>query len=271
MTVRFVWRPYALWALLLAASMLAACSSTKEPTLPSASAPVDKLYAEAKAELNSGAYEAAIKLLERIEGRAAGTTLAQQAQLDIAYAYWRSGDRVQAQATVERFIKLNPSSPALPYAMYLRGVVNFNDDIGIMGSMAGQDLAERDQRASRDAHQAFKQLVDQFPESEYAADARVRMDYIANALASYEVHVARYYYRRGAYVAAVNRAQLALVEFQGAPATEEALYIMVQSYAKLGLPVLRDDAERVFKQNFPNSTLPARGLAADKPWWKIWS
>lgn len=271
MTVRFIWRPRAWWAAWLAVAMLAACSSTKEPTLPSASAPVDKLYAEAKAELNSGAFESAIKLLERIEGRAAGTTLAQQAQLDIAYAYWRSGDRVQAQATIERFIKLNPSSPALPYAMYLRGVVNFNDDIGIMGSLAGQDLSERDQRASRDAFLAFKQVVDQFPDSEYAADARVRMDYIANSLASYEVHVARYYFRRGAYVAAVNRAQLTLVEFHGAPATEEALYIMVQSYAKLDMPVLRADAERVFKQNFPNSKLLTQGLAADKPWWKIWS
>ncbi len=106
----------------------------------------------------------AIKTLERVEGRAAGTLLAQQAQLDLAYAYWRSGERAQALATIERFIKLNPSSPALDYALYLRGVINFNDDIGVLGSLAGQDLSERDQRASRDAYQAFKQLVDQFPE-----------------------------------------------------------------------------------------------------------
>ena len=106
----------------------------------------------------SGAYDKAIKTLERVEGRAAGTLLAQQAQLDLAYAYWRSGERAQALATIERFIKLNPSSPALDYALYLRGVINFNDDIGVMGSLAGQDLSERDQRASRDAYQAFKQL-----------------------------------------------------------------------------------------------------------------
>jgi outer membrane protein assembly factor BamD len=220
----------------------------------------------------SGAWDSAIKTLERIEGRAAGTVLAQQAQLDLAYAYWRSGERAQALAAIERFIKLNPSSPALDYALYLRGVINFNDDIGVMGSLAGQDLAERDPRASRDAYQAFKQLVTQFPDSTYADDARMRMDYILNTLAEYELYVARYYFRRGAYVAAANRAQQALTDFEGAPATEEALYIMVQSYDRLGLDTLRDDANRVFQKNFPNSKLPSEGLRkAGKAWWHIWN
>jgi len=233
---------------------------------------VTELYADAKSDMASGAWDAAIKTLERVEGRAAGTILAQQAQLDLAYAYWRSGERAQALAAIERFIKLNPSSPALDYALYLRGVINFNDDIGIMGSLAGQDLAERDSKASRDAYQAFKQLVTQFPDSAYAEDARLRMDYILNTLAQYELYVARYYYRRGAYVAAVNRAQQALVDFEGAPATEEALYIMVQSYDRLGLDTLRDDANRVFQKNFPNSKLPSEGLPrAGKAWWHIWN
>jgi outer membrane protein assembly factor BamD len=220
----------------------------------------------------SGAWDAAIKTLERVEGRAAGTLLAQQAQLDLAYAYWRSGERAQALAAIERYIKLNPSSPALDYALYLRGVINFNDDIGVMGSLAGQDLAERDSRASRDSYQAFKQLVAQFPQSPYSEDARVRMDYILNTLAEYELYVARYYFRRGAFVAAVNRAQQAVVDFEGAPATEEALYIMVQSYDRLGLETLRDDANRVFVQNFPNSKLPSEGLRrSGKAWWHIWN
>ena len=214
----------------------------------------------------------AIKTLERVEGRAAGTILAQQAQLDLAYAYWRSGERAQALAAIERFIKLNPSSPALDYALYLRGVINFNDDIGVLGSLAGQDLAERDSKASRDAYQAFRQLVTQFPDSAYAEDARLRMDYILNTLAQYELYVARYYFRRGAYVAAVNRAQQAVVDFEGAPATEEALYIMVQSYDRLGLDTLRDDANRVFQTNFPNSRLPIDGLPrSGKAWWHIWN
>ena len=267
--------------MLLLCLALAGCSSkpTQPPGPPgqpagsSALPPgVEQLYADAKSDMASGAWDAAIKTLERVEGRAAGTLLAQQAQLDLAYAYWRSGERAQALAAIERYIKLNPSSPALDYALYLRGVINFNDDIGVMGSLAGQDLAERDSRASRDSYQAFKQLVTQFPQSPYSEDARVRMDYILNTLAEYELYVARYYFRRGAFVAAVNRAQQAVVDFEGAPATEEALYIMVQSYDRLGLETLRDDANRVFVQNFPNSKLPSEGLRrSGKAWWHIWN
>jgi len=275
MSVLRVWRICA--ALLLAGLAFAGCSSTKTAdsssiaTSTNPTATAEKLYAEAKGDIASGAFETAIKTLERVEGLAAGTLLAQQAQLDLAYAYWRSGDRTQALSTTERFIKLNPSSPALDYALYLRGVINFNDDIGVLGSLAGQDLAERDQRASRDSHQAFKQLIDQFPNSDYAEDARVRMDYIANSLAEYELYVARYYFRRGAYLAAVNRAQLAVTDFSGAPASEEALYIMVQSYDRLGLETLRDDANRVFTKNFPDSKLPSTGLRRSaRAWWHIW-
>lgn len=258
-------------ALLLVGLALAGCSSSK-PQQPATATAAEQLYAEAKDDIAIGSYEKAIKTLERVEGRAAGTLLAQQAQLDLAYAYWRSGERAQALSTIERFIKLNPSSPALDYALYLRGVINFNDDIGVMGSLAGQDLSERDQRASRDAFQAFKQLVDQFPDSAYAEDARARMNYIVNSLANYELHVARYYFRRGAYVAAVNRAQQSLVDFQGSPATEEALYIMVQSYDRLGLDTLRDDANRVFQKNYPNSVFPSQGLSkTGKAWWHIWN
>ena len=279
MTVFHVWRPIA--ALVLAGLALGGCS-TKPKDAPSApqgqvsstGVPpgVAELYAEAKEDMASGAWDTAIKTLERVEGRAAGTILAQQAQMDLAYAYWRSGERAQALAAIERFIKLNPSSPALDYALYLRGVINFNDDIGVLGSLAGQDLSERDSKASRDAYQAFRQLVAQFPDSAYAEDARLRMDYILNTQAQYELYVARYYFRRGPYVAAVSRAQQAVVDFEGAPATEEALYIMVQAYDRLGLDTLRDDANRVFQTNFPNSRLPNDGLPrSGKAWWHIWN
>lgn len=233
-------------------------------------ASAEKLYAEARDDMAAGSYERAIKTLEKVEGRAAGTLLAQQASLELAYAYWRTGERAQALSTVDRFIKLHPSSPALDYAIYLKGLINFNDSMGILSSIARQDLSERDQQASRDAWQAFKQLVDQFPSSRYSADARARMDYIVNALAEYELHVARYYFRRGAYVAAANRAQHAVREYQNTPTVEEALYIMVQSYDRLGLNDLRDDAERVMKKNFPNSEYYKRGLNRDVPWWKLW-
>ena len=265
------WRPRALLAPLLVSSLLAlltGCGS--DPKRDDSREAVDKLYAEARDDMSAGSYERAIKTLERIEGRAAGTLLAQQALLDMAYSQWRMGERVQATATVDRFIKLHPSSPAFDYALYLKGLINFNDNLGLFGNLAGQNLAERDQQASRDAYQAFKQLVEQFPASKYSADARQRMDYIVNALAEHEVHVARYYFRRTAYVAAANRAQQAVRDYPQTPASEEALYIMVASYDKLGLPELRDDAERVLKKNFPRSRFVEGGERISRPWWKFW-
>ncbi len=272
MTASKFWR-LARWPAVLAALalslQLAGCSSTPKDEAPNATA--DRLYKEAKEDMNSGSFERAIKSLERVEGLAAGSLLAQQALLDIAYMNWRTGEKAQALTAIERFIKLNPSSPALDYALYLRGIINFNDNLGPLGALAGQDLSERDQRASRDAYQAFKQLIDQYPASAYSADARLRMGYIVNSLASYEVHVARYYLRRGAYVAAANRAQGAVAEFSHTASVEEALAILVQSYEKLELTTLRDDAERVLRTNYPNSTYLADGASArDKPWWKIW-
>ena len=176
----------------------------------------------------------------------------------------------QALSSIDRFIKLNPSSAGLDYAIYLRGLINFNDDLGLLGSFAGQDLSERDQRAARDAWQSFKQLVDQFPTSRYAPDARARMDYIVNSLAAYEVHVARYYLRRGAYLAAANRAQQTVTDFQQTPAIEEALYILVQAYDRLELTQLRDAADRVLRLNYPQSRYLTEGLASkERPWWKL--
>ena len=253
---------------LVVLALLSACGTTSKDD--SRQSP-EKLYADAKDDLNAGSYEPAIKSLERLEGRAAGTLLAQQALLDLAWARWKTGERVQALSTLDRFIKLHPSSPALDYALYFKGVVNFNDNMGFLSAISRQNLSERDQQASRDSYQAFQQLVDQFPESKYAADARLRMNYIVNALADYEVHVARYYFRRSAYVAAANRAQQALRDYQGTPVAEEALYIMVSSYDRLGLTTLRDDAQRVLSANFPNSRFSADGVRRrQQAWWQFW-
>jgi len=249
-------------------ALLAACSS--DPKLNDRG-DVDKLYAEAREDMNAGSYERAIKAFERIEGRAAGTLLAQQALLDMAYAQWKSNDKVQAGTTLDRFIKLHPSSPAMDYALYLKGLINFIDNVGFLSFIARQDMSERDQQASRDSYQAFRQLVDQHPYSKYAPDARLRMDYIVNALAEYELHVARYYYRRGAFLAAANRAQQAVRDYQQAPATEEALYILGVSYDRLGLKDLSADADRVLKKNFPNSRYLKDGVRAPtRAWWQFW-
>ena len=255
-------------AISLAALGLVACDTTKDE---SSKWPPERLYTEAKEEAASGAYEKAIKLYERLEGRAAGTVLAQQAQLERAYLLWKTRETAQALSTIERFLKLHPTSPAYDYALYLQGLINFNDSLGFLGTLASQDLSERDQQASRDAYQSFRQLTERFPQSAYAEDARLRMNYIVNSLAAYEVHVASYYFRRGAYVAAANRAQQAVTEFQNSPAAEEALYIMTQSYDRLGLTQLRDDADRVLRSSFPNTKVYENGLGNKQTsWWKPW-
>lgn len=251
-----------------AVSLLVGCSSA--PVDKTATWSPNKIYAEAKDEMQSGAYDKAIPLLEKLEGRAAGTPLAQQAQLDKAYAHYKSAEPAQAIATLDRFLKLHPASPALDYALYLKGIVNFNDDLGLFSSITRQDLSERDQKAAKESFEAFKELVARFPDSRYTPDASQRMTYIVNSLAKYEVHVARYYYTRGAYLAAINRAQTALTEYRDVPVLEEALFIMVQSYDALGLPQLRDDAKRVLEKNYPQSQYVNGGPKASSSWWKLW-
>ena len=248
---------------------LTGCGSTPEDEFSGMNA--DKLYADAREEAAEGNYENAIKRLEKVEARASGTLLAQQAQLELAYAYYKTGERAQALAKIERFIRLHPTSPALDYALYLQGLVNFHDDLGLFAFISRQDLAERDQQAARDAYESLKQLVERFPTSRYAADAKLRMNYVVNSLAAGEVHVARFYFRRGAFLAAANRAQFAVSEFRNSPAAEEALYIMVRSYDQLALPELRDDATRVLKASFPNSPYLSQGFkTAARAWWQLW-
>ena len=254
---------------LLVGLVLSGCSST--PKDPTAGWSPEKIYQEARDEVSAGAWDKAIKLYEKLEGRAAGTLLAQQAQIDKAYAQYRTSEKVQAIATLDRFIRLHPTSPAMDYALYLKGLVNFNDNLGLFSSLINQDLSERDQKAAKESYESFQELSSRFPESKYTPDARQRMTYIVNSLAGYEVHVARFYARRGAHVAAINRAQQAINDYQGVPASEEALAILVYSYGELGMTQLRDDARRVLEKNFPGSVFLKNPLAGrnSKPWWQL--
>jgi len=232
---------------------------------------VQKLYAEARQELADRNWENAIKLYEKIESRYPFGRFAQQAQIEVAYAHWKNEDAASALATIDRFVKQNPNHPSADYMYFLKGLINFNDDLGIMGFFSGQDLSERDPKAATEAFVAFKDLVTRYPNSKYAPDAVQRMNYLVNTLASHEVHVARYYIKRKAYVAAVNRAQYALKTYPGAPANEEGLVIMVQAYDALGMTTLRDDAERVMIKNFPDSVYLKGGPKKDAPWWQPWN
>jgi len=229
-----------------------------------------KLYSEARDEMSSGNFERAVPLFERLESRYPFGNYALQAQMEIPYAYYRAADQPQALAAAERFIKLHPNHPNVDYMYYLRGLINFNDRSGIFDFLSQQDMTERDPRGTKEAFDAFKLLVDRFPNSIYTPDAIARLKYLVNAMAQYEVHVANYYYRRGAYVAAVNRAEFAIKEYRDAPAVEEALYLTVRSYEALGMTELRDDTNRVFLKNYPDSIFLRGGRVKREAWWKLW-
>lgn len=259
-----------LTAITLALAVLTGCSSQPKKDETANWSP-NKLYAEAMDERSAGNFDRAVQLFEKLEGRAAGTPLAQQAQLEKAFAHYKNDEHPQAIATLDRFMKLHPASPAFDYALYLKGLVNFNDRLGLFGFISQQDLSERDQKAAKDSFEAFKELVERFPDSRYAPDARQRMTYIVNALAQSEVHVARYYFRRGAYVAAINRAQVAVKDYQNVPAAEEALYILMRSYEALQMKDQAQDTRRVLEANFPSSLYLSQGFRRDSgPWWKLW-
>ena len=254
---------------------LGACGMLPEQIDETKGWSANKLYSEAKSNLNEGNYEKAIKLYEKLEARYPYGRYAQQAQLEIAYAYYKDKDVASALAAADRFIKLHPNHPSVDYAYYLKGLANFNDDLGVLGKLAssfsGQDMTERDPKASRDSFDAFRELVTRFPDSKYTPDAIERMNYLVNSLASHEVHVARYYMKRGAFVAAANRVQYSLKTYPKAPANEEGLLILVQAYDKLGMTDLRNDAERVMKTNFPDSKFLTGKAVKGTPWWQIWN
>jgi outer membrane protein assembly factor BamD len=248
----------------LMALVLVACATVQDPT---AGWSVDKIYSEARDEMGSLRYEKAIQLFEKLEGRAAGTVLAQQAQLEKAYAHYKNKETALAASTLDRFIKIHPASPALDYALYLKGVIHFNDETGFLDFLTRQDMADRDQKAAKESFDAFKELITRFPDSRYSEDARLRMAYMVNTLARSELNVARYYYKRGAYVAALNRLQTAIQDYPGTPAIKDALELLAQCYDQLGLTQLRDDTRRVLALNYPDSATPK---PAPKAWWKLW-
>jgi len=249
---------------------LAACSASDPPD-PTIGWSPDRLYAEAKDEMSMANYTRAIELLEKLESRYPFGRWAQQAQLEIAWAHYKDGERAPALAAIDRFIRLHPEHSAMDYALYLKGLINFNEQQGILAWLGSQDLAERDLQAAREAFDTFKDLVTRYPDSKYTPDAEARMSYLLNSMARGEMLIARYYLQRGAYVAAANRAQAVIRQYQQAPAVEDALAILVHAYDKLGIEDLRDDTKRVLDRNFPESQALAQVLADDdRRWWQVW-
>jgi outer membrane protein assembly factor BamD len=222
---------------------------------------VQQLYASAQDEMSDQRWNDARTHLTAIESRFPFGVYAQQAELDLAYVNWKDGDRDQALTGVDRFMRLYPNHPGTDYALYLKGLINFSP-AGALGTwISGQDPAERDPKGLHASYDAFAELIKRFPDSRYAADAKLRMAWLVNALAMSEVYVARYYYDHGSYLAAAERAQTVITDYSGVDAAEPALYIMTQAYGKLGMTNLQKDAERVLDQNYPNSKYKKEGLA----------
>lgn len=251
---------------------LVACSSN--PAKDDKSATADELYAQAKEAMDDHSYERAIKRLETLQSRYPYGRYAQQAQMEVAYAYYKQGEPAPAIAALDRFVKQFPNSTSLDYVYYLKGLINFNENINsLFGTVFMQDPAERDPAALRDSFDAFKELVTRFPDSRYAADARVRMQYLLITLSKHEIAVASYYLRRGAYVAAVNRSQDVLKSYPNTPQTRDALQIMVQAYHRLGLNDLSQDTQRILDSNIAKDGIkPSKTYFKEQetPWWKFW-
>lgn len=212
----------------------------------------DRLYARAKGTLDAGYYSEAVEHYQNLEARYPFGKHAQQALLDLAYAYYKSEEPEAAIAACDRFIRLYPQNPHVDYAYYLKGLTHFNRNKGFLQRYLPTDESQRDTSAAELAFQDLLELVKRFPDSQYVADAEQRMRYLRNSLARHELHVADHYMRRGAFVAAANRARYVLENYPRTPSTPAALALMARAYRVLEMDALADDALRVLQLNYPN-------------------
>lgn len=214
-----------------------------------------RLYSAASAAMDEGDYKEAIDYLEKLESRYPFGRYAQQALLDMAYAYYKLEEPDSAIASAERFIKLYPQNPYVDYAYYLKGIVNYNRSAGFLERYVPADPSQRDPGSAMDAFKDFDELIRRYPESRYAEDARLRMLFLRNNLAKYEIHVANYYMKRGAFLAAANRANYVIQRYQRTTAVADALRILIAAYTELGLTELAADSRRVLDLNLAKGTL----------------
>ncbi|WP_225721113.1 outer membrane protein assembly factor BamD [Candidatus Vallotiella sp. (ex Adelges kitamiensis)] len=212
-----------------------------------------ELYAEAQNALSAGDWSECSKHFKFLEERDLFGEFTQQAQINIAYCQWRDHKKTAARQAVNRFIELYPDHPNIAYAYYLTGLIEFNSNPDILNYFMGQNIVERDSKALHDSYNAFRVLIEKYPSSKYTLDAVQRMHCIVNILALNEVNKANYYYQRGAYIAAINRAQIVLKKYQNTTATEHALHIMILAYRALQQQKLADDSQRVLESTFPDS------------------
>jgi outer membrane protein assembly factor BamD len=249
---------FSLFMLLATAIFLSGCS--KDNDEDDIDATELAYYEAAQGSLRSGNYSDAVSRLQLLEARFPFGRYAEQAQLEIIYAYYRSAQAEAARAAADRFIRLHPRHPNVDYAYYLKALASFEEDENFLARIFPMDPSKRDPGAARDSFNDFSQLIRRFPNSEYAPDSQRRMQYLKNLLAASEIHVARYYIYRGAYVAAANRGRYVFENLQGTAAVPDALAIMVEAYQLLGMKNLADDALLVLSKNYPeHRTLNSNG------------
>ncbi|MEE9494169.1 MAG: outer membrane protein assembly factor BamD [Gammaproteobacteria bacterium] len=227
--------------------LFTACSTTQDK--PDHEHSAIELYQQAKTSLDNGDYETAINAFETLETRYPFGKYAQQAQLEIAYSYYKFQEPDSAIATLDRFTRNNPGNPHLDYAWYLKGLVNYSRGDSITRRLAQTDPADSDTRALRESFNDFTQLIKRYPDSKYSADAKKRLVFLHNNLAQYEIKVAQYYLKRRAWLAAANRARYVIENYQRTPAVQNALQILVTAYGKMDMPALAADAQRVLENN----------------------
>lgn len=230
----------------------------------------DRIYAEGEQKMIDKDYDQALKYFQILESRFPHGKYATQAQLEIAYAYYKKQDPVSTVAAADRFIKLHPNHPNVDYAYYIKGLASFNER-GVVEKYTAQEISDRDPKTLKISFAALKELVERYPKSRYYKDATQRMVYLVNTLAQHELHVARYYMNRTAYLAALNRAKYVLEYYPNTTSVEEALVISISAYDYMDLTDLKDDTLRILKTNYPQNPMVLGKVSSDeRVWWKFW-
>ena len=225
---------------------LAGCSSSKDAVPDN---PPSEIYATAQQKLQDGNFKAAITQLEALDNRYPFGPYSQQVQLDLIYAYYKNADLPLAQAAIDRFMRLNPTHPNIDYVLYMRGLTDMALDDSALQGFFGIDRSDRDPEHARQAFRDFSQLVQRYPNSQYSADATKRLVYLKDRLAKYELSVAQYYTKRGAYVAVVNRVENMLRNYPDTQATRDALPLMENAYKQMNLTAQADKVAKIIAEN----------------------
>lgn len=231
---------------LLAISLLAGCSST-EDVVPDI--PPSELYQEAQVSLNEGSWNTAIKKLEALDSRYPFGAYSEQVQLDLIYAYYKSDDLALGEATIDRFIRMNPGHPEMDWVLYMRGLTNMAQDRSLVHDLLNMDREDRDPEPVRRAFVDFRRLLERYPDSDYAADAAKRLVALKNRLADYELATADFYVRREAWVAVINRCQQIQRDFPDTSAAKRSLPMMLKAYEALKLEEPAQRTRELMKLN----------------------